>query len=77
MLGLKFIDSSGEILIETKLFGDPKALKRNGVCFKKIKLAEGERLLGVESGERGHHDARHYDVKFYIGSEKNDTHRFG
>ena len=36
MLGLKFLDSKGEMLIETKLFRDPKALKRNGVCFKKI-----------------------------------------
>ena len=34
---------------------------------QEIILKDGERILGVKSGNRGESDARHHDLQFVVG----------
>lgn len=64
LLGFKFFDKPGNVLLATSWMTDARYEKRDNFShlgFKDIPLGETERLLGCRSDTRGKKIACHYD----------------
>ena len=69
LLGIRFHDKLGNVLLETSWMKDPRYKKRDDYShlgFKNIPLGETERFVGVRADTRNKKIAQLYDFQFVI-----------
>ncbi len=68
LMGLKFWDANGQVILECGMIDQPGYDERNpSLYFKEFKLEREERIIGFKSDLDCHRKGRHYNFELVIG----------